>query len=130
MSRSVYNRRYIAEELAATAAGVRYCGKSNRVAKELPEVTREDIALLDRFTTGAWEAKDRWALQDLANRILREAIAEETPTAQDVVREALRELLANVSSEKYYANATGHRATVETLSAIQDAIDKTIDGLQ
>ena len=67
-----HTRRRIAWELSSTASGATYCGHVFRVAKELPEVTSEEQALLDRWLTGANTPQDRFTLQDLACKILAE----------------------------------------------------------
>ena len=64
-----YNTAQIAWELQETASGNEYHGFALRVAKDVPGVTDDDRALLDRYATGANRGTDHVALQDLALRI-------------------------------------------------------------
>jgi hypothetical protein len=64
-----YNTPQIAWELQETASGNAYHGNALRVAKDVPGVTDDDRALLDRYATGANRGTDHVALQDLALRI-------------------------------------------------------------
>lgn len=66
-----YNEKQIAWELERTALGDGFYGNALRVAKDLPGVTADDRALLDRFATGMSRSADHVALQDLAIRIYR-----------------------------------------------------------
>ena len=65
------NEKQIAWELERTALGDGFYGNALRVAKDLPGVTADDRALLDRFATGRSRSTDHVALQDLAVRIYR-----------------------------------------------------------
>jgi len=74
-----YNAARIAWELERTAKGDGHYGNALRVAKDIPGLTDEDRALLDRFATGRNGGTDHVALQDLALRI--DAIAKATERA-------------------------------------------------
>lgn len=64
-----YNCHRIAWELELTAMGDGYGGNALRAAKDLPGLTDEDRALLDRYATGTQTGTDHIALQTLALRI-------------------------------------------------------------
>lgn len=64
-----YNAARIAWELQRTAMGDGHYGNALRVAKDIPGVTDDDRALLDRFAIGRNGGTDHVALQDLALRI-------------------------------------------------------------
>lgn len=66
-----YNRRRIAWELERTAMSDGHYGDALRAAKALPEVTEEDLSLLDRYAAGEQSGTDHVALQDLAMKISR-----------------------------------------------------------
>lgn len=71
-----YNAAQIARELEATATGAWYYGNALRVAKDIPGLTADDRALLDRYASGRNTGTDHVALQDLALRI--DAVARTT----------------------------------------------------
>lgn len=71
-----YNAAQIARELESTAIGACYYGNALRVAKDIPGLTADDRALLDRYASGINTGTDHVALQDLALRI--DAIGKET----------------------------------------------------
>lgn len=60
----------IAKELVDTALGLAFFGEALRMAMNLPCVSPEEIALLDRWVTGSNKRGDTWDLQRLANRLL------------------------------------------------------------
>ncbi|MCM3583827.1 hypothetical protein M3795_25480 [Ralstonia pickettii] len=64
-----YDAKQIARELTATALGNAYHGNALRVAKDIPGVTSEDRAVLERFATGRNGGMDHVALQDIAIKI-------------------------------------------------------------
>lgn len=64
-----YNATRIAFELQCTALGEAYFGNALRVAKDIPGVTPEDRALLDRYATGTQRGIDHIYLQSLSQRI-------------------------------------------------------------
>jgi hypothetical protein len=64
-----YNAARVAWELERTAMGDGYYGNALRVAKDIPGLTDDDRALLDRYATGRNAGTDHVALQDLALRI-------------------------------------------------------------
>ena len=66
-----YNAARIAWELERTAMGDGFHGNALRVAKDIPGLTDDDRALLDRYATGRNSGTDHVALQDLALRIDR-----------------------------------------------------------
>lgn len=72
-----YNLACIAWELERTAVGDGFHGNALRVAKDIPGLTNEDRALLDRYATGINGGTDHVALQDLALRIDEIAKAKE-----------------------------------------------------
>lgn len=61
-----YNEAQIAWELERTAMGDGFYGNALRVAKDLPYLTADHRALLDRYATGCQSGTDHVALQDLA----------------------------------------------------------------
>ncbi len=64
-----YNARRIGWELERTAMGDAYFGNALRVAMEIPGVTDEDRAVLQRYATGAQRVPDQWRLQDIAAKV-------------------------------------------------------------
>ena len=64
-----YNRKRIGWELERTAMGDGYYGNALRVAKDIPGLTDQDRAVLDRYATGAQHGTDHLALQDIAMRV-------------------------------------------------------------
>ena len=64
-----YNHKRIGWELERTALGDGYYGNALRVAKDLPGLTDQDRAVLDRYATGAQQGTDHIALQDIAMRV-------------------------------------------------------------
>ena len=64
-----YNRKRIGWELERTAMGDGYYGNALRVAKDIPGLTDQDRAVLDRYATGAQHGTDYIALQDIAMRV-------------------------------------------------------------
>lgn len=64
-----YNGHRIAWELERTAKGDGFYGNALRVAKDIPGLTDEDRALLDRYATGGHAGTDHVKLQDLALRV-------------------------------------------------------------
>lgn len=64
-----YSLPQIAWELHYTASGDGFHGNALRVAKDIPGVTDEDRALLDRYATGMNRGTDHVELQCLALRI-------------------------------------------------------------
>jgi hypothetical protein len=64
-----YTLSRIAKELDDTALGKAYYGNALRVAKDIPGVTAEERALLDRYATGAQRGTDHVGLQDLAIKL-------------------------------------------------------------
>ena len=64
-----YNRKRIGWELERTAMGDGYYGNALRVAKDIPGLTDQDRAVLDRYATGAQHGTDHIALQDIAMRV-------------------------------------------------------------
>jgi len=90
---AVYNEKQIAWELERTALGDGFYGNALRVAKDLPGVTADDRALLDRFATGMNRSTDHVGLQDLAMRIYhapshRPAETQPATAPADVQRDA------------------------------------------
>lgn len=65
-----YDSARIVSELQATALGQGFFGNALRVAKDMPGVTSDDRALLDRYASGKARGTDHVALQGLALRIL------------------------------------------------------------
>lgn len=66
---AAYNEKQIAWELERTALGDGFYGNALRVAKDLPGVTADDRALLDKFATGNARSTDHVRLQELALRL-------------------------------------------------------------
>jgi len=66
---SPYTKARIAWELQQTALGHTFYGNALRVAKDIPGLTDDDRALLDRYATGANGKTDHVSLQHLAVRI-------------------------------------------------------------
>lgn len=66
-----YSADRIAFELNATASGSAYFGNALRVAKDIPGLGDDDLALLDRWATGRQTASDSFRLQDLAIWVLK-----------------------------------------------------------
>lgn len=69
-----YDNREIARRLQATAEGETYDGNSLRVAKDIPGLTPEDIAVLEAWLTGADQRVPlyyRMRLQDIAIKVGR-----------------------------------------------------------
>lgn len=64
-----YNHKRIGWELERTAMGDGYYGNALRVAKDIPGLTDQDRAVLDRYATGAQHGTDHIALQDIAMRV-------------------------------------------------------------
>jgi hypothetical protein len=64
-----YNARRIGWELERTAMGDSYYGNALRVAMDIPCVTDEDRAVLQRYATGAQRVPDQWRLQDIAEKV-------------------------------------------------------------
>ena len=64
-----YNHKRIGWELERTAMGDGYYGNALRVAKDIPGLTDQDRAVLDRYATGAQQGTDHIALQDIAMRV-------------------------------------------------------------
>ena len=64
-----YNHKRIGWELERTALGDGYYGNALRVAKDIPGLTDQDRAVLDRYATGAQQGTDHIALQDIAMRV-------------------------------------------------------------
>lgn len=64
-----YGAQRIAWELERTAMGDAHFGNALRVAKDIPGMTDQDRALLDRFATGTASGTDHVGLQDLAMRV-------------------------------------------------------------
>src|SRR5690606_20153205 len=64
-----YNHKRIGWELERTAMGDGYYGNALRVAKDIPGLTDQDRAVLDRYATGAQHDTDHIALQDIAMRV-------------------------------------------------------------
>lgn len=64
-----YTAQQIARELEYTASGQGYYGNALRVAKDIPGVTPEERALLDRYATARNSGTDHVALATLALRI-------------------------------------------------------------
>jgi hypothetical protein len=83
-----YNERRIAWELERTAMGDGYYGNALRVAKDIPCVTPEDRAVLDRYATGTQTGIDHLALQDIALRTRRTNMTIDALIAK---RDALKE---------------------------------------
>lgn len=75
-----YNAARIAWELERTAMGDAFYGNALRVAKDIPGLTDDDRALLDRYATGLQRGTDHVKLCDLALRI--DAIAKAAGEAQ------------------------------------------------
>jgi len=65
-----YSPARIAWELEQTAMGKAHFGNALRVAKDFPDMAREDRSLLDRYATGTQGNTDHVALSDLSIRIL------------------------------------------------------------
>lgn len=65
-----YDLKAISKELTQTALGQAYYGNALRVAKDIPQVTPEERSVLDRFATGAANAADGFALQDIAIKLI------------------------------------------------------------
>lgn len=66
---SPYGLLRISWELQQTAIGHTHYGNALRVAKDIPGLTDDDRALLDRYATGGSLGTDHVKLQDLAIRI-------------------------------------------------------------
>jgi len=64
-----YNLHRVAWELERTALNDGFYGNALRVAKDIPGVTDEERALLDRYATGGIQSMDHCALQRLAMKI-------------------------------------------------------------
>lgn len=64
-----YNLARIAWEVERTAVGDAFYGNALRVAKDIPGLTPDDRALLDRFATGSNGGMDHVQLQTLAMKI-------------------------------------------------------------
>lgn len=64
-----YNRKRIGWELERTAMGDGYYGNALRVAKDIPGLTDQDRAVLDRYATGSQHDTDHIALQDIAMKV-------------------------------------------------------------
>jgi hypothetical protein len=64
-----YNHKRIGWELERTAMGDGYYGNALRVAKDIPGLTDQDRAVLDRYATGSQHDTDHIALQDIAMRV-------------------------------------------------------------
>lgn len=64
-----YDAIQIAKELEETAQGNGYHGNALRVAKDIPDVTDEERAVLDRWATGRQVVPDTWSLHRLAIKI-------------------------------------------------------------
>lgn len=63
------NYKRIGWELERTAMGDGYYGNALRVAKDIPGLTDQDRAVLDRYATGSQHDTDHIALQDIAMRV-------------------------------------------------------------
>jgi hypothetical protein len=74
-SPGAYNGQRIAWELDRTALGEAFFGNALRVAKDVPCLTAEDRAVLDRFATGTNSKTDHIKLQDIARRVRQEVDA-------------------------------------------------------
>lgn len=68
-----YSHARIAWELERTALNDGFYGNALRVAKDLPGMSSDDRALLDRYATGQQTGIDHIALQALALRVNRTA---------------------------------------------------------
>ncbi|MFA7667774.1 MAG: hypothetical protein WCX93_00310 [Burkholderiaceae bacterium] len=64
-----YNYKRIGWELERTAMGDGFYGNALRVAKDIPGVSSEDRAVLDRYATGKQQGTDHIALQNIALNI-------------------------------------------------------------
>lgn len=65
-----YSYKQIGWELERTALCDGFYGNALRVAKDLPGITSEERALLDRFSSGAQVGgADGWDLQRLSKKI-------------------------------------------------------------
>lgn len=71
-----YDNKQIANELEAAANGDRYCGNALYVARDIPGLSMEEIALLNRYLDGSatdpalsYPFRDRMDLLDLAIKI-------------------------------------------------------------
>lgn len=64
-----YNRKRIGWELERTAMGDGYYGNALRVAKDIPGLTDQDRAVLDRYAAGSQHDTDHIALQDIATKV-------------------------------------------------------------
>lgn len=87
-----YDANQIAWELDQTALGAAHYGNALRVAKDLPQVTDTDRAMLDKWACGRQTGTDHIALQDIAIRIRS---TDQHPTRAELVV-ALRECVAEL----------------------------------
>lgn len=69
-----YDKYQIARELDATAQGHAYFGNALRVAKDIPGLTDDDRAVLDRYATGQQIGTDHIRLQDVATKVRSERV--------------------------------------------------------
>lgn len=68
-----YTAQRIAWELERTALGDGFFGHALRVAKDIPGISGQDKALLDRYAAGLQTRTDHVALQQLALKIHKDA---------------------------------------------------------
>lgn len=119
---ATYNEKQIAWELERTALGDGFYGNALRVAKDMPGVTADDRALLDRFATGMSRATDHVDLQDLAMRIY--AAAQAPPATVPAVRITPRDGKWVYGDNDEVFSSFDHETE---LSAVTDALDNYAD---
>lgn len=113
---TTYNKARIAWELERTAMGDGYYGNALRVAKDMPDATAEDRALLDRWATGRQCGTDGHALQRLALRLYETATEAKPATESHDFREwdegYIRTRLSTHSDGRRVLEYTDRRARV------------------
>ena len=64
-----YDHIQIASELFDTAQTNAYFGNSLRVAKDIPGINPDEVAVLERYLTGRNIKGDRFRLQDISIKV-------------------------------------------------------------
>ena len=126
---ATYNEKQIAWELERTALGDGFYGNALRVAKDMPGVTADDRALLDRFATGMSRATDHVDLQDLAMRIYAapQAPPAAVPAGYALVPVEPTEAMLNAARDwslKKYGQAVGNDGARGCYAAMLAAANK------
>jgi hypothetical protein len=124
-----YNAARIAWELERTAMGDGYHGNALRVAKDIPGLTDEDRALLDRYATGRNSGTDHVALQDLALRIDRGSFGVAPAEAPSSARDRIAPLL-NAFGELHWRSGRGHDVSHEQIADTFETIIAAADGVK